>query len=654
MEAAWDISTGSPTVVVAVVDTGVSYENYTDPISGITYYQAPDLACTSFTSPYDFVDGDTHANDDNRHGTHVTGTIAGCANNGLGVASVAPDATIMPVKVLNSIGSGTYADIATGIIYAADNGADIINLSLGGPFPSTTLYNALAYASNKGVVIVCSTVGYPAGYNEYCMPVGATRYDETRPAYSNYGNKLSVVAPGGDLSVDQDGNGYGDGVLQQTFNGNFYLWGYWFFEGTSMAAPHVSGVAPLLISTGVTDPAVVRTCIESTAKDLGPLGFDADYGYGLVDAEAALYCDGVFNSPPMALNGNGTFNEDIPGNITLSYTDNDGPGPYIISIATPPHHGQLIENGAPNQYIYTPDFNYIGADAIEWLVNDGMDDSNTATFSLVVNATPPANVSPMVNNQTESITEDNPINLTLVCNDTDGPGLNLFTIISPPSNGVLTSTGTSGNYTYTPNANSNGPDSFEWQCNDRLADSNSATVSLNVQAVNDFPNFTQDPFPRPDATEEQAYNTSISGMATDVDGDVLSYSKVSGPAWLNVLSDGTLEGAPEAGDVGLNPWTVEVSDGNGSDQATLNINVTAALASPPASEQTFVSIAAEDGWVRESSENSNVGGKRNSGGAGSKAIRMGDEKKDRQYKSIVSFDTSSIPDGATIMSARLK
>lgn len=297
-EPAWDISTGSG-VTVAVLDTGVAYEDYTE-VWGMRYYKAPDLAGTSFVPGYDFVSNDAHPNDDNGHGTHVTGTIAQSTNNGMGVAGVAFMASIMPVKVLNGNGSGTYADIADGIYFAADNGAKVINLSLGGPNPSSILEDALAYAYGKGVTIVAASGNdgnglnrpmYPAAYDSYVIAVGATRYDETRSSYSNTGSYVDMAAPGGDLRVDQNSDGYGDGILQQTFNPYTKRksdFGYWFLQGTSMAAPHVSGVAALVIANGTTGPDQVRDRLESTAEDKGVPFRDDEYGWGIVDAFAAL------------------------------------------------------------------------------------------------------------------------------------------------------------------------------------------------------------------------------------------------------------------------------------------------------------------------------------------------------------------------------
>jgi len=290
-EAAWDIQTGDPNVIVAVLDTGIAYEDFG------TFKQAPDLAGTTFVPGYDFINDDFHPNDDQGHGTHVTGTIAQNTNNGIGVAGLAFGCSIMPVKVISSEGTGSHFDIARGIFFAANNGAKVINMSLGGEGNSSTLRGALGYAHALGVTVVCAggneflagnPKSYPAAYDEYCIAVGATRYDETRAYYSNTGSYIDVAAPGGDMLVDQNGDGYGDGILQQTFGIDPNVFSYWFFQGTSMSAPHVSGAAALLISNGITDPDKVREAIEKTAKDIGPEGWDDETGWGLINIEAAL------------------------------------------------------------------------------------------------------------------------------------------------------------------------------------------------------------------------------------------------------------------------------------------------------------------------------------------------------------------------------
>lgn len=263
------------------------------------YQKAPDLAGTSFVPGYDFVNDDSYPNDDGAHGTHVTGTIAQTTNNNFGVAGIAFNTTIMPIKVLSAGGTGTYAMIADGIYYATDNGAKIINLSLGGYGASATLESAVAYAYNNGVTIFAAAGNdnvsslvypfYPAAYDAYCIAVGATRYDETLSYYSNFGPSLDIVAPGGDVTEDQNEDGYADGVLQQTFGDTPVDWSYWFYQGTSMSTPHASGVAALLLAQNSSlTPDQIRSALQDTAEDLGASGRDDTYGWGLIDAQAAL------------------------------------------------------------------------------------------------------------------------------------------------------------------------------------------------------------------------------------------------------------------------------------------------------------------------------------------------------------------------------
>ncbi len=291
MEAAWDIQQGDPNVIIAVLDTGIAYEDF-----GI-FRKAPDFNDAIFVPGYDFVNDDAHPNDDDGHGTHVAGTIAQSTNNSLGVAGVAFGCSLMPVKVLDNEGIGRHFEIAEGIYFAAENGASVINMSFGSPARSRTLRAAVADAHARGVTIVCAAgndyftgnpVNYPAAYDEYCIAVGAVRYDLSRAPYSSTGPYVDVVAPGGDLEVDQNGDGFGDGILQQTFVGDPNEFAYWFFQGTSMASPHVAGLAALLVSRGVVRPDDVREAIEMTARDLGPAGKDPQFGWGFIDAQAAL------------------------------------------------------------------------------------------------------------------------------------------------------------------------------------------------------------------------------------------------------------------------------------------------------------------------------------------------------------------------------
>lgn len=311
METAWDTQRGSSGVVVAIVDSGVAFEDYLIPggeageveSSSGYYNRAPDFTSSQFVSGYDFVHLDNHPNDQNGHGTHVAGTVAQATNNGLGTAGMAHNCRIMPVQVMEYDGSGYDTDIADGIIWAADNGADVINLSLGGDpgIPSQVEHDAVIYATNKDVVVVASAgndgvgiLSYPAGFSE-CIAVAAVDINNDLSYYSQYGDGLDISAPGGDVNVDLNGDSYADGVLQCTYYTDSLSglaivdsFGYWFWQGTSMAAPHVSALAALLISHGVSGVSNVKNTIYNTATDLGSSGYDTRYGYGLIDPVAAL------------------------------------------------------------------------------------------------------------------------------------------------------------------------------------------------------------------------------------------------------------------------------------------------------------------------------------------------------------------------------
>ncbi len=284
MGEAWKLADGTG-VIVAVLDTGVAYEDYQ------RFHQVEDLKGLSFVKPFDFVDNDTHANDDHGHGTHVTGSIAQVTNNKIGVAGVARNVQIMPLKVLSGSGSGSVAGIADAIRYAADNGAKVINMSLGGPFPSKALKNAVTYAHKKGVIVICAAgndgrnkVGYPAAYAG-AVAVASTQSDEATAFYSNYGKDIDIAAPGGNTR-----NGEAGGVLQNTIKiGDPTKSGYFAFMGTSMAAPHAAGVAALVVGEGVTNPVMVEQILKETARRPTGKAYSSDrYGAGIIDAPAAV------------------------------------------------------------------------------------------------------------------------------------------------------------------------------------------------------------------------------------------------------------------------------------------------------------------------------------------------------------------------------
>ncbi|MGE0593311.1 MAG: S8 family serine peptidase [Vicinamibacterales bacterium] len=339
MPRAWDINPGADaSITVAVIDSGVAFQGGTLRFFGRTWRSpegvllpalgpvdvpfaaAPELgAGDRFVAPWDFVWNDDRPFDLDGHGTHVAGTLGALTGNGVGVAGMAFNVRIMPVKVLDSawdfaFGSpavGTDDLVARGIRYAADNGAQIINMSLGRieGGPATAVREAIAYAVSRGVFVVVSggneglDGNQPDRYAEFApeidgmVAVAAIGPDRSRAPYSTVGAYVELAAPGGS-------GGASGSILQQTFDFDltdtwtrrrgpyraprFDVFAYQPFQGTSMAAPHVAGLAAMLMQQGITNPSAIEAAMKRFATDLGPAGPDPEYGYGLINPRASL------------------------------------------------------------------------------------------------------------------------------------------------------------------------------------------------------------------------------------------------------------------------------------------------------------------------------------------------------------------------------
>ncbi|MGG0381152.1 S8 family peptidase [Priestia megaterium] len=257
---AWDVTTSNGNIKIAIIDTGVQLNH-------------PELAIKLWPG-YNFVEGNLNPNDGNGHGTHVAGIAGALTENSLGIAGIAPSASIIPVRALDNSGNGTLSNIANAITYSTNAGAKVINLSLGSSQGSITLENAINYAWNQGVVIVAAagneasnTLTYPAAYQNV-IAVASTDINDQKSDFSNYGTWVEVSAPGS--------------TILSTYTGSYYA----YLSGTSMACPHVAGLAALLAAQGKNNVQIKNT-ILSTCDPVPGTGLY--WTYGRINANRAVH-----------------------------------------------------------------------------------------------------------------------------------------------------------------------------------------------------------------------------------------------------------------------------------------------------------------------------------------------------------------------------
>jgi subtilisin family serine protease len=276
--AAWDITTGKSSIILADVDTGIATDH-------------PDLT-GKLVAGYDFVNNDSNPYDDNGHGTYTAGIMAAQSNNGVGVTGVCWGCRLMPVKILDKDGGGAISDFARGIRWAVDHGARVLNISAGIEYPPKAMSDAVRYANQHGVVVVASAGNtpdgaerWPAAYNEV-IAVTANDQNGVAADFASYGSFIDLIAPG----VNILSTVWHEGRLT-------YAWG----DGTSAAAPFVSGAAGLLLSFNPSlTPAQVKSALQDSADDLGPPGWDPHYGWGRLNIARALVRAGAVLPSPTA------------------------------------------------------------------------------------------------------------------------------------------------------------------------------------------------------------------------------------------------------------------------------------------------------------------------------------------------------------------
>ena len=294
--------TGSKGIIIGILDTGIAFEDYAMPASEVDkvysstgdYHKYNDFENINFVQGYDFISNDDHPNDMNGHGTSCCAIIASSINNSIDLSGIIYDASIMPLRVLDENGEGSMVDIVAGIEYGIDNGCRVLNLSLAGtPGDSIgwhPLHIAIIDAVNNNVAVICATgnegvneLSYPSAFPE-AIAVGAVDYYKERAPYSQYGDNLDFMAPGG--LVYQDINGTNDGgIIVPSFDYvgediNVAAFNLFYGEGTSFAAPHLTAIVGLLYSIGYNNINEINNILIENCIDLGNSGFDDEYGWG--------------------------------------------------------------------------------------------------------------------------------------------------------------------------------------------------------------------------------------------------------------------------------------------------------------------------------------------------------------------------------------
>lgn len=510
-DLAWDITTGDPNVVVAVIDTGVDYThpdledniwvNTAETLNGI---DDDGNGYVDDIRGWNFVNGNNNPSDNNGHGTHVAGTIAAAGNNqpglesGQGMAGVAWNVKIMPLKFLDANGNGYTSHAIAALDYAVKKGVRISNNSWGGAPSDAALYQAIQNAGIAGHLFVTASGNgdfrgraqnndskpvYPASYNlDNIITVTASDRSDRYSSFGNYGaTSVDIAAPG--VAIWSTIPFSRDTV-------DFSVDGYSRFDGTSMATPHVAGTAALMLSVNPTlTHQEMKQWILSTGDSIlntqrPTVTNDRLNTFNAVSAARDL----VPNDPPVAgddayeIVEDGILSVAALEGVLANDSDPDG-GPD-----TPPLTAVLVSNAAngnatlnsDGSFSYTPVANFFGSDSFTYRAHDGVKSSNVATVSITVTGVddPPVAAADSYSVQAGallSVAEPG-----VLANDSDPDGDAIFAEwVSGPTNGQLTIQ-TDGSFTYIPNAGFVGSDSFTYLASDGQSNSNVATVNITV------------------------------------------------------------------------------------------------------------------------------------------------------------------------------
>ena len=617
---AWEITTGHEDIVIAVIDTGI----------------LPHIDLSGRTLPgYDFIsdtdmanDGDGRDNDPNDpgdwissadasstfvgclitnstwHGTHVAGTIGASANNG-GVVGINWTSKILPIRVLGKCG-GSFADILDAMRWAAgltvegvptnENPADIINMSLGANVACSSfmqdVIDEIVSTTNTTIVVAAGNSNIdalnvsPAGCDNIITVASNTRTG-AKASYSNYGERIDIAAPGGNIPLSSNGvySTFDSGSQSPNYDNTYAS-----YQGTSMASPHVAGVASLMqskyyeLTNGFLTPTQIRDKLKATTRTF-PSSTDDNCttnlcGTGILDAHQALL---AISTTPTAKTGEDQTVE-TEANVTLDASNSsDDAGIITYQWQQIAGTNSIALNNANTD---SPSFTAPAtADTLVFELTVTDDIGLTGTDQVTINITPP-NAAPVAQNATLVVAEDNAITSTLRATDSENDTL-IYSISTSPSHGTVNITNpNTGDYTFTPTANFFGNDSFTFSASDNHGTSNTATIFITVNAINDAPIADDKSF---NVDEDTTLTQTLSGQ--DIESDTLSFalttSTTHGSLSLNP-NNGSFEYSPNNNIYGSDSFTYRVHDGDVYSQtATVNISILSVNDPPNANQHDW-------------------------------------------------------------------
>ena len=555
---AWDLTQGDASAVIAIVDSGI------DP-----YH--PDLAA-KLVPGYNTYSNSTNTADQYGHGTEVAGVAGAASDNGVGIASIAGQSPIMPIRVTDATGRATSASIANGLIWAADHGASVLNLSFNGVAGNATIRTAAEYAFNHGALVVaaagnCGCVD-PTAENPFMLSVSATDENDGIAYFSSTGPYVDVAAPGSNILT--------------TAMGGLYLTE----SGTSLASPIVAGVAALMFSANpALTPAEVTQLIESTTIDLGAVGYDQAFGHGRIDAFAAVAAAANYVPPPDTMPPTASITAPTAGASVAATTvvnaaaaDNVGVvrvDLYVdgVSLAT--------DTSAPYSFAWDTTAVPNGPHTLVAVASDAAGNSgSSSTVSVTVSNTPPDTSAPTVAITAPAAGATVSGTTPVTVGATDNVAV---TKVELYVDGVLYATDTASPYSFSWNTSGApaGTHSLQARAYDAAGNVSSATIDVNVAAPNVAPTAVNDAYTAPYRASNSYTPKVFAVLANDRDPDgslnVASVRIVKAPnkgGTVTVNTSGTVSYTPKRTYRGTETFTYNVKDDRGATSNTATVTVT--------------------------------------------------------------------------------